>query len=37
MKVIREKVSRVTSRFLAHTTGWMVTVIRAENIKPSSC
>lgn len=37
MEVIKEKVSRVTSRFLTHTTGWMGILTGAEDIKPSSC
>ena len=37
MEVIKEKVSRVTSRFPAHTTGWMVILTGAEDIKPSLC
>lgn len=32
-KRVKEEVSRVTSRFLACTSGWMVTFTGAENIR----
>lgn len=31
----KEKESRVTSRFLACTTGWMVAFTGAENLRPN--